>query len=242
MSFISFVAIYFPIFLFSRDCLIEDEADDLKFESLSLPLQTTSSSSKESKENEKELDSVRDKIISVKEEIKGKKQKRVEKNLVNLDDIRQLAKKIRKERNREGKAVIQNALSSSSSSSSVPLCEEGSSDEESSEENIEGSPGVHILEISLRNCYGLRALHDYLKIPYLRLKRDLLQSQLERVEIDLKVQDKLLRKSLTSKDKDSYVTFVRTYESRIRYVLNHDNCKCDEFSFVRIFFFELFLS
>ena len=234
MYFVYFVDIYFPIFLLYRDCVTEDEEDDLKFESLSLPLQTTSSSSKESKEKEKELDLIRDEKISAKEEIKEKKQKRVENNFVNLDDIRQLAKKIRKERNRREKAIIQNPLSSSSSSSSssVSLCEEHSSDEESSEENEEGSPGVHILEISLRNCYGLRALHDYLKIPYLRLKRDLLRSQLERVESDLKEQDKLLRTSLTSKDKNSYVTFVRTYESRMRYVFKHDNCKRDEFSFI----------
>ena len=145
-----------------------------------------------------------------------------------MEDIRQLAKKLRKDRNKRKKTSKQNSIpssSSSSSSSSVPLNEEHSidekhsSNEESSKDNEEDSPGVHILEISLRNCYGLRALHDYLKIPYLRLKRDLLQSQLLRVETELKDQDKLLRNSLIPKDKDSYATFVRTYESKMRCVL-----------------------
>ena len=41
-------------------------------------------------------------------------------------------------------------------------------------------PAVHCFEVSMLNCYGLRELHQYLNLPFLRMKQQLLIEQLSR--------------------------------------------------------------
>ena len=87
---------------------------------------------------------------------------------------------------------------------------EGNKDEE-------GSSGVHCLESSMMNCYGLKSLHDYLQLPFLALKRDHFYQQMRHVEEELNSADKSLRIALMPASKAVYNAFARSYEIRSRY-------------------------
>ena len=165
------------------------------------------------------------------EKEKEKEMERIKNNTVNLSDLHTLAKIIRNQRNKkerkEKKGIQKHSQSScSSSSSSLPPSSSSFSQEYSSEEDEDSlqehssdeeySPGVHILETSMINCYGLKALHTYIRIPYLRMKKMIFLSQLKKIESDLKQQDRVLRSSLLTSDTEAYVTFVQKYENKIR--------------------------
>ena len=81
----------------------------------------------------------------------------------------------------------------------------------------EGAAGVHCLESSMMNCYGLKSLHDYLQLPFLALKRDHFHHQMKRVEEEFNSADRALRLALLPASKAVYNAFARSYDSRARY-------------------------
>lgn len=80
----------------------------------------------------------------------------------------------------------------------------------------EGSLGVHCLESSMMNCYGLKSLHDYLQLPFLALKRDHFYHQMKHVEEEFNSADRALRIALLPASKAVYNAFARSYDSRAR--------------------------
>ena len=97
-----------------------------------------------------------------------------------------------------------------------------SSSEHSDDENVseghslECSAGVHCLVTSMVNCYGLKNLHEYLQIPFLRVKKSFFTNQLLQTERALDRLDSSLRTQLLPSDKHSYSNFVAAYETRVR--------------------------
>jgi hypothetical protein len=81
----------------------------------------------------------------------------------------------------------------------------------------EGAAGVHCLESSMMNCYGLKSLHDYLQLPFLALKRDHFYHQMKHVEEEFNNADRALRIALLPASKAVYSAFARSYDSRARY-------------------------
>ena len=80
----------------------------------------------------------------------------------------------------------------------------------------EGAAGVHCLESSMMNCYGLKSLHDYLQLPFLALKRDHFYHQMKHVEEEFNSADRALRIALLPASKAVYNAFARSYDSRAR--------------------------
>ena len=54
---------------------------------------------------------------------------------------------------------------------------------------VAGTVHVHWFEASMLNCYGLKALHQYLTIPFLRMKQHSLLAQLRRSTEELQQGD-----------------------------------------------------
>ena len=83
----------------------------------------------------------------------------------------------------------------------------------------EGTLGVHCLESSMMNCYGLKSLHDYLQLPFLALKRDHFYHQMKHVEEEFNSADKSLHIALMPASKAVYNAFARSYDIRSRYCI-----------------------
>ena len=62
---------------------------------------------------------------------------------------------------------------------------------------------VHWFEASMLNCYGLKALHQYLTIPFLRMKQHSLLAQLRRSTEELQQGDLALASVLRSESDSS---------------------------------------
>jgi hypothetical protein len=129
-------------------------------------------------------------------------------NIITLEDILEFTKEVRKSRNKKSNRKI---ISRDENDEG----KRGGKEEGGEEEEEEGG-GVHCLESSMVNCFGLKYLHEYLQVPFLRLKKDIFRKQLQCVEDELKQLDVTLRSALLPSEKDAYVTFVRTYENRVR--------------------------
>ena len=74
---------------------------------------------------------------------------------------------------------------------------------------------VHAIEISNLNCYGLKELHQYIMLPYLRFKRMAILDQAEQMRKAInKLGDEIYKQSTC--DTNNYAPFMKKYIARLK--------------------------
>ena len=74
---------------------------------------------------------------------------------------------------------------------------------------------VHAIEISNLNCYGLKELHQYIMLPYLRYKRKTFLEQAEQMRKKINnLGDEIYKESVS--DTNNYAPFMKKYTSRLK--------------------------
>ena len=74
---------------------------------------------------------------------------------------------------------------------------------------------VHAIEISNLNCYGLKELHQYIMLPYLRFKRMTVLEQAEQMRKMINNLGNEIYKQSNS-DTNNYAPFMKKYVSRLK--------------------------
>jgi hypothetical protein len=131
-------------------------------------------------------------------------------DVISLEEVQQLADRIKQQR-----------LSAVADAATKRAKDKGGGDDAQLSALIAavtaGSTCVHWFEASMLNCFGLKCLHQYLNIPFLRMKQQSLLAQLRRSADELQQQDTalecVLREDATT---SSYRQFVHLYDMKKR--------------------------